>query len=75
MTRGCAGRFAPFGRLPHPAYTTRAVAGPNVGATQQRDPYDAAYVALAEGLGCTLMTCDAKLAHAGEARCHIDLIM
>ncbi|MEQ7125515.1 type II toxin-antitoxin system VapC family toxin [Actinopolymorpha sp. B11F2] len=38
-------------------------------------PYGAAYVALAEGLGCTLMTCDAKLAHAGEARCHIDLII
>jgi predicted nucleic acid-binding protein len=36
--------------------------------------YDACYVALAEGLGCTLVTADAKLANAPGPRCRIDLI-
>jgi predicted nucleic acid-binding protein len=36
--------------------------------------YDAAYIALAELLGCELMTCDAKLAAASGPRCTIDLI-
>lgn len=37
-------------------------------------PYDAAYVALAEQLGCTLITCDAKLAGATGARCPFEVI-
>jgi predicted nucleic acid-binding protein len=37
-------------------------------------PYDAAYVALAEQLNGTLITCDAKLAGASGARCDFDLI-
>jgi predicted nucleic acid-binding protein len=37
-------------------------------------PYDAAYVALAEQLNGTLITCDAKLAAASGAKCAFDLI-
>lgn len=37
-------------------------------------PYDAAYVALAEQLGATLITCDAKLAAASGSGCAFDLI-
>ena len=35
---------------------------------------DAAYVALAEGLDATLMTCDGRLARATGPRCPMDLI-
>jgi predicted nucleic acid-binding protein len=38
-------------------------------------PYDAAYVALAEELGCPLITCDAKLAASSGSRCVFDLIV
>ena len=37
-------------------------------------PYDAAYVALAENLGCGLVTCDAKLTGASGTRCGFDLV-
>lgn len=37
-------------------------------------PYDAAYVALTEHLGGTLVTADAKLATASGARCTFDLM-
>lgn len=36
--------------------------------------YDAAYVALAEQLDCTLVTCDVRLAASSGPRCAIDLI-
>lgn len=36
--------------------------------------YDAAYVALAESLDATLVTADARLAHAPGPRCHIDVL-
>ncbi len=36
--------------------------------------YDAAYVALAESLGATLLTCDRALAEGGVANCDIELI-
>lgn len=36
--------------------------------------YDAAYVALAEGLGAPLLTCDAKLAAASGTRASIELV-
>jgi predicted nucleic acid-binding protein len=36
--------------------------------------YDAAYVALAEGLAAPVITCDAKLAAASGTRCAFDLI-
>ncbi len=36
--------------------------------------YDAAYVALAEALGCTLMTADGRLARAPGPRCVIEVV-
>lgn len=36
--------------------------------------YDACYVALAEALGCTLLSADARLAGAPGAQCAIDLL-
>jgi len=36
--------------------------------------YDAAYVALAEALDATLLTCDRKLASAAKQRARIDVI-
>ncbi|MGO1316470.1 MAG: type II toxin-antitoxin system VapC family toxin [Cellulomonadaceae bacterium] len=37
-------------------------------------PYDAAYVALAESLGTTLVTADARLSRAPGPRCDIELL-
>jgi predicted nucleic acid-binding protein len=36
--------------------------------------YDATYVALAEGLGCELVTADARLAQAPGPRCSITIV-
>jgi predicted nucleic acid-binding protein len=36
--------------------------------------YDATYVALAEALGCALVTADARLGRAGQARCAITVV-
>jgi predicted nucleic acid-binding protein len=36
-------------------------------------PFDALYVALAEGLEATLLTLDRRLARVGEARCPIEI--
>ena len=37
--------------------------------------YDATYVALAEGLSCSLVSADARLARAPGIRCHIDILV
>jgi predicted nucleic acid-binding protein len=36
--------------------------------------YDAAYVALAESVGASFVTCDARLARARDFRCAVELI-
>lgn len=54
----------PTGPLMSRAYELRA----NVTA------YDACYVAVAEALGCTLVTGDAKLARASGPRCRIEVL-
>lgn len=36
--------------------------------------YDAVYVALAESLGCSLLTADARLARASGPRCKIQVL-
>jgi predicted nucleic acid-binding protein len=36
--------------------------------------YDACYVALAEALGCTLLTADVRLSRAPGTRCSIELV-
>ena len=35
--------------------------------------YDATYVALAEALGCTLLTADTRLAGAPGINCHVEI--
>jgi predicted nucleic acid-binding protein len=41
---------------------------------QNLSAYDAAYVALAEHTGCTLVTADARIERAKVARCPVDVI-
>jgi predicted nucleic acid-binding protein len=36
--------------------------------------YDASYVALAEGIGCTLMSADARLGRANGIRCPVTIV-
>ena len=40
----------------------------------QLSAYDATYVALAEGLGATLLTRDARLARAGGHRARVEVV-
>ncbi len=54
----------PSGSFMHRAYELRA----NVTA------YDATYVALAEVLGCPLLTADDRLAHAPGTRCRFQVL-
>jgi predicted nucleic acid-binding protein len=55
----------PVGALMRRAYALRA----NVTA------YDAAYIALAEGLGCPLVTGEARLAVAPGINCEVELLV
>jgi predicted nucleic acid-binding protein len=56
-------------RFPHQAFTARIW---ELRATLT--PYDAAYVALAETLGCPLLTADARLARSNGPRCGIEVL-
>jgi predicted nucleic acid-binding protein len=38
-------------------------------------PYDATYVALAEGLSCPLVSADGRLARAPGVRCDVDILL
>ena len=38
-------------------------------------PYDATYVALAEGLACALVSADARMARAPGTHCHVDVLV
>ena len=38
-------------------------------------PYDATYIALAEGLSCPLVSADARIARAPGIRCHVDVLV
>lgn len=38
-------------------------------------PYDASYVALAEGLSCALVSADARLARGPGILCHVDVLV
>ncbi len=38
-------------------------------------PYDATYVALAEGLACPLVSADRRLAKAPGIRCDVDILV
>ena len=54
----------PIGPLMIRAYELRA----NV------TPYDATYVGLAEGLDCTLVTADGRLARAPGIQCNVEIL-
>lgn len=59
----------PVQRYEHLAFTDRV--------WELRDavtPYDGAYVALAETLGCALLTADARLSKAPGLRCDIEVL-
>ena len=58
----------PMARYPSGPFLTRAY---ELRATVTA--YDATYVALAEGLACTLVTADRRLARAPDITCHIEI--
>jgi predicted nucleic acid-binding protein len=59
----------PLVRWPHDRLLGRALA-----LRDQLTAYDATYVALAEGLGATLLTRDARMARAGGHRARIEVV-
>lgn len=60
--------------LPIRRYPTRGLMGRAYELRDTVTPYDATYVALAEGLGCPLVTGDARLARAPGIRCTVELV-
>ena len=60
--------------LPMGRYPTLALMGRAYELRSNVTPYDAAYVALAEGLGCPLVTADERLARAPGTRCTVRVV-
>ena len=59
----------PLTRYPHLPFAERVWA-----LRDSLTPYDAAYVSLAELLGCRLLTADGRLARAAGVRCGVELL-
>lgn len=59
----------PMRRAPHKPLLQRCLE-----LRQTVTAYDAAYIALAEALGITLVTADARLSRAPGVRCHISML-
>jgi predicted nucleic acid-binding protein len=60
--------------LPIRRYPTRRLMGRAYELRDTVTQYDATYVALAEGLGCPLVTGDARLARAPGVRCTVEVV-
>jgi predicted nucleic acid-binding protein len=61
-------------RLPIQRDTHAALVGRCWELRHNLTPYDAAYVALAEFVGCTLVTADRRIADAPGVRCEVELL-
>lgn len=59
----------PIRRFPHAPFAIRIWA-----LRENLSPYDAAYVALAEALGCPLVTADIRLARAPGLGCPVEIV-
>lgn len=60
--------------LPIAVYPTAALLRRAWELRDNATAYDACYVALAEALGCALVTADQRLANAPGARCQFDIV-
>lgn len=60
--------------MPLVARPTRPLPGRAAQLRRSLSTYDALYVALAEGLGCPLVTVDVRLASAPGPRCQVELL-
>ncbi|MGH9184438.1 MAG: type II toxin-antitoxin system VapC family toxin [Acidimicrobiales bacterium] len=60
--------------LPLRRFPTRPLLSRTFELRHNLTPYDAAYVALAEGLGCPLVTADSRLARAPGVRCPVTVL-
>ena len=63
-----------FQSLPIELWPTEAIRHRLWGHGRNLSSYDAAYVALAEVAGATLLTCDARLANAPGVECAVTLV-
>jgi len=63
-----------LGSLPIVRYPTRGLMHRAFELRANVTPYDAVYVALAEGLSCPLLTADARLATAPGPACEIQVL-